>query len=200
MFDKMLEQNAKIESQAGNGKQTSAPSILGSLQLAIAAIREHSQTLRTSSNNNSVEITSEETLLAFAGSGRARLVPSPGGGTVWVPSIALLLEFESLIVEKEPKYVTGEALKEKYARTRAKGRLNRKRRIRMDDLFKHHMKHLYKLMRLQFPGIPLDHDSVAISALIRHELAGEAGAYKDSDGCLAWKASEDFRREYEADD
>jgi hypothetical protein len=199
VFNKMLEQKEKVEAQSGSGEQTSAPRILGSLELAIAALREHSQTLRSGASNI-VEITSEETLLALAGSGRARLVSGAGGGFVWVPSIVLLREFESLVVEKEPKEGIRETSKQKYERTRTKKRLNRKRRIRMDDLFTHHVRNLYKDMRLHFPGIPLDHDFVAISALIRHEMAGEAIAYRDSDGHLTWKASEDFRREYERDD
>jgi hypothetical protein len=116
-------------------------------------------------------------------------------GVVWLPGAELLLKLKSVTAEGGLTSQGGGALvpggaKGKRDVVKSKYRNNLRMDARLEDL----TKYCYKASRQELPGIGRDVASIIV--LIGAEVHGDAIAYKDADGHLAWKASDKFVREY----
>jgi hypothetical protein len=162
-----------------------------SLKLAIAEIVDH---CLLSDEEADRRITPALALLILAGKGQAEL-ELVDKGVVWLPGVELLLNFKSVTAEGGFRSQGGGALvlggaKVKHGVVKSKYR----NKLRMDALLKDLTKYCYKASRKTVPGI--GRDAASIIVLIGAEAHGDAIAYKDADGHLAWKASDKFVREY----
>ena len=97
--------------------------------------------------------------------GKVRLRPDPEGELVWVPSPEAFEDFNDIIFG------------------------HRTIGIRTDDVLKHMAQNLFELGEADVC------DDVASLAMLQAlEVAGDAIAYRDSDGALAWRGVRAARR------
>lgn len=131
-------------------------------------------------------------LLSLAGLGYARLTLHQNGDAVWVPDASLLLHFKTIASGEQSVDVS-----EADAGLKADCPTDAKRRtlVRMDECLRAFIQRSFG--RAKAEESHNDFNKHLLQILITHELNGEAIAYKDFDGELAWKASDEFRQKFE---
>ena len=153
------------------------PHMTGSLRLIIEAIVEIKRRQEPELTN---ENNFDAMVFALAGKGMASLNDVLSDKPIWWASPDLVDQFESMKAELCGKVS------------------NRKTEIILDDLLQGVTPLWGQLAETQL-GKKLPKRKTAILTLLVQELAGDAIAYMDEKGRLAWKASDEFRREFEED-
>jgi hypothetical protein len=147
------------------------PQMAGSLRLMIEDIVEIKRQQQPElEERNCVDAI----LIGFAGAGLASLIGGPGDEPMWSAHPELFFKFESIRA--------GLGGRSKY----------RKTKIQMDDLLKMVVAQFEQMTKAKF-GITSPKLATTITTLLTLETAGEAIAYKDNKGRLAWKASGQLR-------
>ena len=123
-------------------------------------------------------MTVDSTLLGLAGQGLVLFVDGPDDKCVWVAHADLIDHFD----------LGRDGIASFASRRRAE--------IRVDAALKNVTKEYYKMSKALFDG-GYSKRAVKIYTLLTLEMNGEAVAYKDDQGCLAWKASGDLRKSFE---
>ena len=123
-------------------------------------------------------ITINSTLLLLAGQGLASFVEVPDDRRVWVAHSDLIDHFE----------LGRDGIASLAGRRGAE--------ISMDAVLKYVTKQFYKMSKARFGGA-LSRRQAKINALLVLEMGNEAIAYKDDQGRLAWKASDELRKSLE---
>jgi hypothetical protein len=154
--------------------EENVPHMTKSLRLIIADIVENGRQTRPEYAEN---ITVDSTLLGLAGLGLVSSLEALDGKWIWVAKPELVDRFkmgggvDSLAMRRRPE-------------------------IRTDDVLMTVIKCFCKMARAR-SGRSLSKRVATISTLLSLESGGDAIAYKDDDGQLAWKASENLRRQFE---
>ena len=118
-------------------------------------------------------------LLGLAGQGLANLVPINDDDWIWREDPALI-----------DRYMIGKKSIRRF--------VGRKPKIRMDEILTSIRDPMIEMAGLRF-GTKLGRDATragTIAMLLFQEMRGEAVAYKDDKGRLAWKASEKLQRSW----
>ncbi len=143
------------------GQSTCEQKLTGSLEIMMAAFMDHARNEWLARGEDSKEVTADRMLRMLAKLGKVRLRPDPEGELVWVPSPEAFEDFNDIIFG------------------------HRTIGIRTDDVLKHMAQNLFELGEADVC------DDVASLAMLQAlEVAGDAIAYRDSDGALAWRVSE----------
>jgi hypothetical protein len=124
-------------------------------------------------------MTIDSTLFRLAGQGLASFVDGPDDKCIWVAHSDLIDHFE----------LGKDGIASLASRRRAG--------IRMDAALKSVTKEYYKMSKALFDS-GYSKRAVKIQTLLTLEMNGEAIAYKDDQGCLAWKASGVLRKSFES--
>jgi hypothetical protein len=151
-----------------DGEPFAPPKMAGSLKIIIAELMDRARTGQSPGGGLPDNLTPDLTLLTLAGLGKAKCVIDLGNELVWTASIELVRQFNEM--------ATGQSTIG----------------LRMDDDLSHMAGCWYKLSKAQFPGHHQDKDIVSLAMLQGCEIDGDAIAYKDFDGALAWKALEEL--------
>jgi hypothetical protein len=161
----------------------SAPAMNGSLRIILDAYVDHAKMQReASATSEAIETGTTENaghdlmLLVLAGSRKARFERiDEGGGFRWIATPALINEFNSEMTGKESE------------------------EIRIDSTLSEVAEYWYILSKESAGGVAPPRSGVNFITVQMMEMDGRAIAYRDFDGALAWKASDEFRREWEDD-
>jgi hypothetical protein len=156
-------------------EKSSEPKMSNSLRLIVEDIISIRQKNQSELADN---ITIDSTLLFLAGQGLALFVDGPDDKCIWVPHADLIDHFE----------LGRDGIASLASHRRAE--------IRMDALLKNATKEYYKMSKALFGGA-YSKRAVKIQTLLTLEMGGEAIAYKDDQGRLAWKASDELRKPFE---
>jgi hypothetical protein len=154
--------------------QGNAPQMTESLRIIIADMIEIGQQTHPERAEN---ITVDSTLLYLAGQELASFMEAPDKKWIWRASPRLIDYYEmgegidSLAMGRRPK-------------------------IKTDDLLKSLSKSFSKKARADF-GYNLPRRVATILTLLSLEVGGQAIVYIDEEGRLAWKASDNLRRDFE---
>jgi hypothetical protein len=152
------------------GETVDQPKLPGSLKIMLTAFIDHARKEQSARGEEPDKVTIDEMLRILAGSGKARLMPGPDGKLVWVPSPGAFEEFNEMVFG------------------------HRTIEIRTDDVLKHMAQNFYELSKALMVGDDVSKDVAALAMLQNLEVAGDAIAYRDLDGALAWRASKQLRR------
>lgn len=156
------------------------PALTGSLQVRMEQLLDYAK-LQTPLKN-SENCTFDLVLLTLAGLGLATLVPTENGQEIWAGRPNLFIgDYESILFSKSHN----SGLK----------RTTDLRRQLMDDDLKFHAKMMRKLARAGGHNVGSKRDT-DIAVLLTYEYAGNAIAYRNADGRLAWKASPKLLKEF----
>ena len=148
------------------GQSTCEQKLTGSLEIMMAAFMDHARNEWLARGEDSKEVTADRMLRMLAKLGKVRLRPDPEGELVWVPSPEAFEDFNDIIFG------------------------HRTIGIRTDDVLKHMAQNLYELGEVHIIGADVCDDVASLAMLQALEVAGDAIAYRDSDGALAWRVSE----------
>ena len=155
---------------AGNGE----PRMTESLRLILRDIITNDRAARPEIIEN---ITVDSTLLALAGCGLAYLAKEPGDQWIWSPKIALIDKY------KMGKGIEGLAY-------------GPKAEIKIDLVLKCVINNFAQMARLR-NGHNVNKRVLTVTTLLETERAGDAIAYLDGEGQLAWKASGSLQQAFE---
>jgi hypothetical protein len=146
------------------------PRMLPSLQIIIdaAARQEQFGTRQTSGT----------LLVALLGAEYVEMVDDGSGQAVCVPTLQFL-----------------KAIKDNPAEWFGDSHAGMIAQVRVDNVLQQGLDFLSEVMQMHALDRPDVFTSLAIRMLVEHESRGDAIAYCDADGLLAWKASEKLRRE-----
>jgi hypothetical protein len=154
-----------------------APRILSSLQVIIDGMKTQGE--RTWPLGKVDESTGEGALVELVGKGLVELFFDPDGGPAWVPSLGLLVA----AVENPAGWLGASG-------TIGPGK------PRVDDDLRGDIACWFEHGRAHYPDVDLKEDLETTSAILReYELRGDAVAYLDRDGMLAWRACDTFHLE-----
>jgi hypothetical protein len=155
----------------GAGKEPSQPKLTGSLKIILADFVNRARNEHLARGENADNITEDLVLLMLAGSGKACWLMDPTGEPVWLASIEGVQEFNEASAGKKAFS------------------------IRMDETLTGVAQFGCDLGQAKV-GSDLPMDAIKLALLQSLEIAGEAVAYKDFDGALAWKASEGMQEDF----
>jgi hypothetical protein len=154
-----------------------APRILSSLQVIIDGMA--SQAKRQWQLNEGAQPIRDGALVELVGKGSAELFFAPDGDPAWVPSIGLLVA----AVEGPAGWLGA---------SDAGG----PGKPRVDDDLRGDIACWFEHGRAHYPELGLQEDVETMMAILReYELLGDAIAYVDPDGMLAWRVSDTFHLE-----
>ena len=153
-----------ISSRSGCSRnQPMGPKMTGSMKIVLAEFVNQARKKSAASGDSGDQITEDYVLLTLAGLGSACWHMDPTGEPVWVPTIDGIEQFNEL--------GTGKAAG-----------------IRMDDTLTQVAGFFRQLGQMRFgSGAPAT--LINLAMLHTFEIGGDAVAYRDLDGALAWKAS-----------
>ena len=164
-----IEPSSHMRNNAGEpagepaGQSTCEQKLTGSLEIMMAAFMDHARNERLARGEEPEEVTADRMLRMLARLGKVRLRPDPEGELVWVPSPEAFEDFNDIIFG------------------------HRTIGIRTDDVLKHMAQNLYELGEAHTIGADVCDDVASLAMLQGLEVAGDAIAYRDSDGALAWR-------------
>jgi hypothetical protein len=150
------------------------PQMMESLRLIITDVVTVGRKTRREMAEN---ITMDTTLLAFAGCGLASFKRISNDKWVWAPDVTLI-----------DRYQMGNGIGGVANGNKAK--------LVLDDILKFVFENLFKMARLR-TGHNVSKRIPTITTLLLQECHGEAIAYIDGQGRLAWKASGKMRKAFE---
>jgi hypothetical protein len=159
-----------VRSDDGNAQ----PQMTESLRLILTDIIVSAQENRPEIAEN---ITIDSTLLALAGQGLASFTRESGGKWMWGAEVDLV-----------DRYKMGKGI-EGFGN-------GQKPKVKIDDVLKFVFKNFFKMARTR-NGHNVSRRIPTITTLLLQERHGDAVAYIDSEGQLAWKASGNLRRSFE---
>ena len=159
---------------ATTGDGSAEPRMTESIRLIVADMISVCQKRQPELSGN---LTVDAILLALAGQGLASLSKSMDDSSLWVASPGLIDCFEM-----------GKDGKASLSNSRSK--------IQMYDALDTVTRCFYEMGKGRVEG-KLSRRSAAITTLLTLEIGGEAIAYQDDQGRLAWKSSGDLRKSFE---
>ncbi len=159
---------------AATGDDGNEPEMTESLRLII---EDMMAACKESQPENSDNITVNSTLLILAGQGLASLGNSTDDSSIWVASPHLIDCFQ---MGKDGIASTPNCPSE----------------IQMDEALDTVAGHFYEMSKRRFKG-KLGRRSAVISTLWTLEITGDAIAYRDDQGRLAWKSSGSLKKSFE---
>jgi hypothetical protein len=154
----------------GSGDEPRGAKMSGSMKIVLAEFVNQARNKSAASADSKDQITEDYVLLTLAGLGSACWHKDPTGEPVWVPTISGIEQFNELSTSE----ATG---------------------IRMDETLTEVAGFFSQFGQRQF-GSELDMASTKLAMLHTLEIGGDAVAYKDFDGVLAWKASEQMQEHF----
>lgn len=174
--------------QAKNSPLANAPTILPSLQSILSELIVAARQGSRFASQSDATIR-DLILLTLAGMDQARLIPNQTGDEfIWAATLSLLKNYLSSPGPTTLKAMSGKSASE-----------SEDDDLRMDEMLEQCVKCIEPTYDLIVNG-GLDGHLGALAVLVIMEAAGDAIAYKDADGILAWRASEEFERSCRADD
>jgi hypothetical protein len=162
--------------------------IMPSLHIVIEAMLPKGPLCVLSINKDDKRNKEERVLLLLAGLSLAVLMPQGNGDLAWAGTPQLLLAYNAY-KERNPQ---GDLSQDsEWGELTLIVRSNSK--VRMDDLLTEDAQMWHKIAYAE-TGIKLDKQVTAMTGMMSAETIGDAVAYRDFDGQIAWKASERYRR------
>jgi hypothetical protein len=146
--------------------------LTGSLSIILAECVDRARKEQCDAGRDPEKITADLVLLVLAGTGKARLMLKNNDEMVWMPSPELFAEYNDDII----------------VNARAGG-------MRMDDTLKALAKDYYVANKLSPKEFKMS-ELVRYSMMQIFEIRGSAIAYRDCDGALAWKATEELQKKF----
>jgi hypothetical protein len=156
----------------GAVEEASRARVTGSLGIILVECVDLAKKKQSAAGMSPEKITKDLLLLILSGSGKARLMSEDDGEMVWMASSEVFAEFNDILLGEK---VGG---------------------LRMDDVLKAKAKHYYVGLKSSAEGVRVSKTTASCSMLQALERRGAAIAYRDTDGALAWKASDELQRDF----